>query len=177
MQLAFDAQYNCHPVAPFLRSEVHRAIVLEDPHDDMVQLNTWVTYRLDKRPAEKRLLVPPHDYVPDEQQLSVLSSLGAALIGIRAGDAMPFLCTEGNLHLVTPLAIGHESAGAGLMTEHPVLKPRSRRHVSLRNRSPLGTGGLIDEAAALGLPACCKGWNEQPKPAFADLEFSDAPDA
>lgn len=174
MQLAFDVKHDRHPVAPFLRSEVHRAIVLEDPHDDIVQLNSWVTYRLDKRPSEKRLLVHPQDYVLGEPQLSVLSSLGAALIGIRVGDSMPFLCTDGNLHLVTPLAMGHETAGAGLMIGDPALKPRSARHVASRNRS---TRGFMSEDDALELQTCCEGWSEQSEPVFADLERVDAADA
>jgi len=103
MQLAFDARHNLHPAAPLLRSEVHRAIVARDCTDEVVQLNGMVRYRLDKRPPVERVLVHPDDYGTSELDLSVLTSLGAALIGIRVGDAMPFLCADGTLHLVTPL--------------------------------------------------------------------------
>jgi regulator of nucleoside diphosphate kinase len=104
MQLAFDARHNLHPAAPLLRSEVHRAIVTRDRTDEVVQLNGAVRYRLDGGVPMDRGLVHPDDYGTSELDLSVLTSLGAALIGIRVGDAMPFLCGDGTLHLVTPLA-------------------------------------------------------------------------
>ena len=111
MQLAFDEDHRVHPVAAFLQAEVHRAIVHEESTSarNVVRLNTSVTYRLDRRSAETRLLVHPEDDVSDSRCLSVFTSLGAALVGIREGDVMPFMCTEGNLHLVTPLAVGRPS--------------------------------------------------------------------
>jgi hypothetical protein len=171
MQLAFDAKHNAHAVTPFLRSEVHRAIVLENLQDDIVRLNAWVTYRLDKRPPEKRLLVHPRDYVPGERQLSVLSSLGAALLGIRVGDAMPFLCTEDNLHLVTPLAVDQKAVPSLLMAE----KPRSEQCSVPSSRSPFDE--LVGRIGAQVLPACCEVSTEQPQPASAGLDLVDAPDA
>jgi hypothetical protein len=171
MQLAFDAKHNDHAVVPFLRSEVHRAIVLQNPQDDIVRLNAWVTYRLDKRPPERRLLVHPSDYVPGERQLSVLSSLGAALLGIRVGDAMPFLCTEGNLHLVTPLAVDQKAIPSLFMTEEPAPRPRSEQYGVPGSRSP------FDELVVQVLPACCEVSKEQPQPVFADRDLVDAPDA
>lgn len=107
MELAFEAEHNQHPVATFLRSEVHRAIVVDeiDAADEIVQLNSWVSYQLDKQPMTARVLVHPEDYAASELHLSVLTSLGAALIGVRVGEAMPFMCTEENLHIIRPLAV------------------------------------------------------------------------
>jgi regulator of nucleoside diphosphate kinase len=131
MQLAFDARHNGHPVTPFLRAEIHRAIVIADEQlqNDIVHLNARVAYQLDKRPAKTRLVVDPNDYVPGGTHVSVLSSLGAALIGIRVGDPMPFLCTEGNVHLVTALDV-HDLGVAGLIREEPGFK--EPRHVSAK---------------------------------------------
>lgn len=103
MSLAFDADNDLHPVSTFLRAEVHRAIVMNDPSTDVIRLNSWMTYRVDWGPNHSRLLVHPSDYVADGHHLSVLSPVGAALIGIRVGDRMPFLDSSKNLHLVTPL--------------------------------------------------------------------------
>jgi transcription elongation GreA/GreB family factor len=103
MQLAFNAEYNQHPAAPLLRSEVHRAIVTRDRADEVVQLNGAVRYRLDERAPVDQVLVHPDDHGTIELNLSVLTSLGAALIGIRVGDCMLFLCADGTLHQVTPL--------------------------------------------------------------------------
>jgi hypothetical protein len=112
MQLAFDDKHTAHPVGPFLRSEVHRAIVLDDPRyrEDVVRLNAWVTYQLDARPPESRFLVHSEDYVAGKRQLSVFSPIGTALIGIRVGDPMPFVSTEGQLRLVTALRVGQAPA-------------------------------------------------------------------
>lgn len=81
--------------------------MLGDPghREDVVRLNAWVKYQLDARPPETRFLVHPEDYAACKRQLSVLSPIGAALIGIRIGDPMPFECTDGQLHLVTALAV------------------------------------------------------------------------
>lgn len=175
MQLAFDAKHNDHAVVPFLRSEVHRAIVLQNPQDDIVRLNAWVTYRLDKRPPERRLLVHPSDYVSGERQLSVLGSLGAALLGIRVGDAMPFLCTEDNLHLVTPLAVDQKAVRSPLMAEELALRPRSKQCGVPGSRSPFDE--LVGQVGVQVLPACCEMSREQPQPASADRDLVDAPDA
>jgi transcription elongation GreA/GreB family factor len=107
MQLAFDERHTAHPVGTFLRSEVHRAIVLDDPghHEDVVRLNAWIKYQLDARRPKSHFLVHPEDYAAGKRQLSVFSPVGAALIGIRVGDPMPFVSTEGQLRLVTALTV------------------------------------------------------------------------
>jgi regulator of nucleoside diphosphate kinase len=113
--LALDAENESHPVSTFLRAEVHRAIVEDKPDDDVVRLNAWVTYRVDWGPSETRLLVHPDDYVSKGTHLSVLSPLGAALIGIRNGDRMPFFDVLGSLHLVTPVSLRQEPITLGLL--------------------------------------------------------------
>jgi regulator of nucleoside diphosphate kinase len=115
MRLAFDARYDSHPVAPFLRSEVHRAIITEEDNDgDVVRLNAWVTYHVDWDASESHLLVHPDDFVSDGAHLCVLSSLGAALLGIRVGDRMPFVGAAGRLHLVTVLSVRQDPTMLGM---------------------------------------------------------------
>lgn len=111
MQLAFDSRLDHHPVAPLLRSEIHRAIVLDEHEhwEDIAELNVWVKYRVDGQIAESRLLVHPDDYATGDLRLSVLSPVGAALIGIRAGDRMLFAGTEDHMHCVTPLVVGRKA--------------------------------------------------------------------
>jgi regulator of nucleoside diphosphate kinase len=108
MALAFNAKNNPHPVSAFLRAEVHRAIVVTHADADVVRLNAWVTYRVDWGPTESRLLVHPDDYASGGCHLSVLSSVGAALIGIRVGDRMPFFDSGKSLHVVTPMSLRQE---------------------------------------------------------------------
>ena len=90
-RLARAAWSDQHPTARFLLSEIRRARVVDDTvcRDDIVTLNRWVTYRLDLGRYESRILVHPEDYVSSEFQLSVLSPVGTALIGIKKGpDAL-----------------------------------------------------------------------------------------
>jgi regulator of nucleoside diphosphate kinase len=119
MQLAFEAGHKHHPAATFLRSEVHRAIVVDEINaaQEIVQLNSCVSYQLDKQVATARVLVHPEDYASRALHLSVLTSLGAALIGVRVGDTMPFMCTEGNLHLITPLSVRHQDRLVGRLAD------------------------------------------------------------
>ena len=113
MQLAFDSDSAGEPCAPFFRNEVHRAIVLDDgecPHD-IVCLNAWVTYSIDAGPAETRLLVHPDDHQADSVHLSVLSPAGAALLGIRVGDRMPFVGADDALHVASALSVRQAPEG------------------------------------------------------------------
>lgn len=99
----------------FLRSELGRAIVLEDDVQsrDIVRLNVWVTYRIDWGPSESRILVHPDDYASDDLHLSVMSPAGAALIGLEVGSRMPFLM-ENALHLMTAVSVRREPTTLGL---------------------------------------------------------------
>lgn len=102
-ELVKVAHEDQHPVAKFLFSEIQRARILDStpPQFDNVTLNRWVTYRVDWGPAESRILVHPQDYVAPKRQLSVLSPEGAALIGLKVGDRMPYRSIDGWLHVVT----------------------------------------------------------------------------
>ena len=106
-QLARLAWSDQHPAANFLLSEIRRARVVDESssRDKIVTLNNWVTYRLDAGPFESRVLVHLEDYVSPERQLSVLSPVGAALIGIKVGDRMPYLSIEGVFHVVVAVSI------------------------------------------------------------------------
>jgi regulator of nucleoside diphosphate kinase len=102
--LARTAARNKHPVARFLLEELRRANICAEAElpANTVRLNNWVTYRLDWGwPSESRMLVRPQDYRGPAAHLSVLSPLGAALLGLSAGARMPFVTLEGVLHVVT----------------------------------------------------------------------------
>ena len=80
--------------AMFLLAEINRAeIAPDDAHDfeSMVTIGSWVTYLTDWGIPRKTVqLVWPEDCRSDLAQISVLSSLGAALIELRIGDQMPY---------------------------------------------------------------------------------------
>ena len=56
-------------------------------------------------PLREPILVHPEDYVSSERQLSVLSPVGTALIGIKVGDRMPYLSIEGAFHVVIAVSV------------------------------------------------------------------------
>lgn len=92
-----------HPVAFFLRSELQRAHFCgaDAMPPGTVMMNDWVSHRVDWEQPRSQKLVYPRDYTGAEEQLSLLSPLGAALIGLRAGDRMPFLTLDETFRLVT----------------------------------------------------------------------------
>ncbi|MCC6780043.1 MAG: GreA/GreB family elongation factor [Hyphomicrobiales bacterium] len=110
MDLAGSARLEFHPVAEFLLSEIRRAEITDNPswQEGVVTLNRWVVYQIDSGPTESRVLVHPEEYVAPERQLSVLSPVGAALIGIKVGDRMPFVALGGTLHIVTAISVDRE---------------------------------------------------------------------
>lgn len=80
--------------AMFLLAEINRAeIVPDDARDaeNIVTIGSWVTYLTDWGTPRKTVqLVWPEDRASDLARVSVLSGLGAALLGLLAGDEMPY---------------------------------------------------------------------------------------
>jgi regulator of nucleoside diphosphate kinase len=102
--LVQQAAADRHPVTSFLLGELQRATVV--PEQELpagtVTLNGWVTYRSDLGwLPESRLLVCPEDYRCASFHLSVLSPLGAALIGLRVGSQIPYRSIEGILQVAS----------------------------------------------------------------------------
>jgi regulator of nucleoside diphosphate kinase len=89
--------------AIFLMGEINRAEIVPDDVDDVASLVTvgsWVTYWTNWGVPRKTVqLVWPEDQSSDLARISVLSSLGAALIGLRVDDQMPYF-VAGCLNLV-----------------------------------------------------------------------------
>jgi regulator of nucleoside diphosphate kinase len=80
--------------AMFLLAEINRAEIIPDDARDVekiVRMGSWVTYLTDWGVPRKTVqLVWPEDRTSDLSQVSVLSGLGAAMLGLRAGDQMPY---------------------------------------------------------------------------------------
>ena len=102
--LARDAITGGHPVAVFLDAELRRASAPVVPDDTaaIVTMGSWVKYRIDWGfPTEVKRLVYPEDYTSKRNEISVLSPLGAAMLGLRAGSRMPFQEVDGAVHVVS----------------------------------------------------------------------------
>ena len=60
----------------------------------MVSTNAKVTYRIDGGRPTAHVLVHPQDLLWPGAELSVLTPLGIALLGLRVGDRMPFRTSQ-----------------------------------------------------------------------------------
>jgi regulator of nucleoside diphosphate kinase len=102
-RLASTARGDAHPVAYFLAQELARAEIVPDDSNELelvVTMGSSVRYALNWGSlVAARKLVYPEEYAPDRCQVSVLSPLGAALIGLRVGSRMPY-SSGGWLHVV-----------------------------------------------------------------------------
>lgn len=90
-------------ICDFLLGELNRAALCEPEAiaPDVVTMNSRVAFVADGADrAEARVLVYPERYVPDGASVSILSPLGAALIGLAAGGSMPFTDRDGGFRSV-----------------------------------------------------------------------------
>lgn len=101
-----------HHLAPFLSAEVRRAAVCEDRFlpDDIITLNRAVSFRLDwGAESPYRTLVYPEDFVDEATQISLLSPVGVALLGLRPGDQMPVFIAPTGMHTLYILGVRRHS--------------------------------------------------------------------
>jgi regulator of nucleoside diphosphate kinase len=93
-QLARVAVQRGDTSAMFLMAEINRAEIFPDDARDIesiVTIGSWITYWTNWGVPRKTVqLVWPEDCTSDLAQISVLSPLGTALIGLRVGDQMPY---------------------------------------------------------------------------------------
>src|SRR5690606_20014001 len=117
------------PTAKFLLSELDRAIVCrpDEIPDDTVTMNCRTTYRIgDSNEPETRFLVYPEDYALHVGQISILSAVGAALIGLRVGDRMPYRTPDGAEHEVVVERIDYRPQAKVLPFRMPHRPPMMR---------------------------------------------------
>jgi regulator of nucleoside diphosphate kinase len=138
-RLADNALRERHPDGGFLMSEIRRAVVFDADRkpDGVACINEWVTYRVDgSRQSESKILVCPEELRNGQMDLSVLSPLGAAVLGMSVGQRIKFFSIEGGLHSVI---VEHVGAPAGAPLRFPL---KARRQAS---RAPAGARGPDDD--------------------------------
>lgn len=90
-RLIDEAEPRDHRVAASIEAELERGEVL-DPRempDDVVSMNSQVAFTdLSRERRIVRTLVYPHALAGTEDGLSVMAPVGAALLGLRVGDAI-----------------------------------------------------------------------------------------
>jgi regulator of nucleoside diphosphate kinase len=123
-EVARAARKQGHPVADFLLAELRRARVMEERSSARTAgLDCHVTYRINFEPPKRRKLVLPENYRDSQGMLSVLSSAGAAILGLHERSRMAYRDLFGALHFVTVLQI--ESPSPRFNDFAPDLGPRA----------------------------------------------------
>jgi regulator of nucleoside diphosphate kinase len=101
--------------ARLLGDELVRAIVLKDGESprEFVRLHSFVEFSDLMTGRTRRVqIVPPEDADIDQDRLSVLTPVGATLIGLTAGDSMGMSADDGRPHVlvVDKVESVHEAA-------------------------------------------------------------------
>jgi len=98
--------------ADFLAREVERARVVDaaEAPENLVTMGSEVEFRDDDTGKVRRVtLVYPHEADIDSNRISVLSPIGAALIGLSVGQAIEFQGPAGGTRSLTVLAVGAQT--------------------------------------------------------------------
>lgn len=85
-------------VSDFLAQEIDRAEILPDPgvQPDLVSMNSEVTFRDENSGQERKVtLVYPQSADVDTGKISILTPIGAALIGLSVGQTIEFQTPNG----------------------------------------------------------------------------------
>jgi len=111
-RLVAEAFRNKNRLAPFLSAEIRRALFCEDTFlpDNVVVPGSRVSYRLDWRePTAFRPLLYPSEFHDEATQISLLSPIGIALLGLRAGDGMPVFIAGSGIHTLRVVGVERPS--------------------------------------------------------------------
>ena len=107
-QLAEAAAETAPDTADFLAGEIERATVIPDTMSlaGVVGMESEVVFRDDATGLQKQVkLVYPKSADIEEGRISVLTPIGAALIGLSAGQAISFETPSGELRSLTVMEV------------------------------------------------------------------------
>ena len=95
-------------VANELLSEMDRAKVVQDGSvpDNVVRMGSTVTFKSDDGHTRTLKLVYPADESVDEHRISVMTPVGAALIGLGTGQSISWTARDGKHHRLTVTKVG-----------------------------------------------------------------------
>ncbi|WP_240232483.1 nucleoside diphosphate kinase regulator [Devosia lacusdianchii] len=87
--------------------ELERARVLDDSEvpSDIVRMGSSVRYRTDAGVEQQVKLVYPADADIAEGRISVMTPVGTALIGLRAGQSITWRSRDNRRHMLTVLSV------------------------------------------------------------------------
>jgi regulator of nucleoside diphosphate kinase len=94
-------------VAQELLSEMDRAKIVKNGAvpADVVRMGSTVTFKSDDGHKRTMTLVYPADESLDEHRISVMTPIGAALIGLGVGQSISWTARDGRRHELTVLKV------------------------------------------------------------------------
>jgi len=104
---------NTSPIAAYLAHELDRAEVVEDlgRTDAVVKLGSRVRFRdTTKREPNDVVLVMPNEADIGKRYISVMTPVGAALLGLTKGQSITFTLPNGADRTLTVLEVGESGA-------------------------------------------------------------------
>jgi regulator of nucleoside diphosphate kinase len=115
----------------FLVRELMRASVVSDDEiaSDVVTMGSRVTFREGHGAPDTVTLVYPGESHLYEDSLSVLTPLGAALLGLSKGQAISFPKPQGGMRTVTILEVANQPEAARRLTSSAVTRSEAGRRV------------------------------------------------
>lgn len=98
-----------------LLMELERARVVEKGAalDGTVQMGTAVEYRTDDGHARRVTLVYPADADISQGKVSILTPIGTALLGLKAGQSIDWVANDGRSHRLTIVSVAAPEAQTG----------------------------------------------------------------
>ena len=115
MDLADKAVEKNVDIAEFLLEELSRAFVVPDGDcaDNVVRVGSHVTYREDSTSRVRRItLTYPRDANIEHNRISVLTPIGAALIGLSVAQTIEWPTPDGRMDAITVLDVANEDVCA-----------------------------------------------------------------
>lgn len=111
LSVAENAARNASEIADYLSEELTRAEVVSDADcsTHFAQMGSYVTYRDDTSGKTRTVqLVYPADANIDQQRISILTPIGAALIGLRPAQSIAWPSPDGGFGSLTVLDVRGE---------------------------------------------------------------------
>jgi regulator of nucleoside diphosphate kinase len=106
IRLADAADGRFAQTGDFLSREIDRAQVLEKGRPDLVAMGSRVTFRDNTTDQTRTVtLVYPEDADVAQNRISVLTPIGAALIGLSTGQSIAWQTLEGQSRSLTVIAV------------------------------------------------------------------------
>jgi regulator of nucleoside diphosphate kinase len=113
MNLAEKAIRQDSPIGDYLAEELSRAFIVPDDScaANVVRMGSAVTYRDDTTSRVRKVtLVYPHDADVDQHRISVLTPIGAALIGMSTAQSIQWPSPAGEMKSLTVLDVSNDAA-------------------------------------------------------------------